>query len=509
MLGPEKFASEMSAPENANTGTSLTVAVSVDENLLALLHNQPSFQTEIETKKKVKNTQENPDIGPVRSSSAAPTCASAAFASLGRPPLVPARETFQPQPLGAHIVGPVVANGSGSFGVIPTTSRRIFGQSNPAPEQMAATAPRSLLKLTAPAASAAIAASLEPAIHLPVSHLSSSFGAHWNGAERRKVPRETSFPNTQSQITLAPEISSRKVLSLDSSPLTDSPTQEAAPAESDYSAPLAKPMNQSAAAKAAVAWEGETPASTTSPAAVTVFGAQSDPSPGLVLYQAPRPNRLPLLLLFGATAATLAGLAFLFGFTPAGQARPPVGSTAASPLQLKVESKDHAFIGIRWNPDCLPILNAETGRLIVLESDQAPRLIDLQPAQLKIGHIYYQTNFDRVEFRMEVEDAAGAVTKESFLALLPGRSGTASAATGGLSVVSPGAPVEAIEALPASSKNFIAPHSTPKPGMKPGTAKPTTAAPVEPPPLAWQISPAPSQRGAPSLALVHPRSNSK
>ncbi len=441
-----------------------TITVSVDENLLALLGNETAPRTATAT-------------GLVRAERTVAVSAGASFAGLGRPTLVRGGEAFHSQPLGPHIVGPALTTNRRSFGVMPTTSRRIFGQP---PSDSEATSPSA----GAASASASVAASLEPAIHLPVSHLSSSFGSTWNGMERRKMPR---IPDslTINEPTLDPLKNEARVESVQS-PVLSVSTAETAPAPS---LPGNEVSNQQPASKPE------------SQMALAVLGSQTDNSPGLVLYQSPRPNRLPLLLLFGATAATLAGLTFFFGFTPAGQAHPSALGTAssavASPLQLKVESKDHSFIGIRWNPECLPVLNAEAGRLIVLESDHAPRVIDLQPAQLKIGHIYYETNFERVEFRLEVEDATGTVTKESFLALLPGRTGHPAKA--GLSVVSPGAPEPAPKLM--SLQENLTPASA-----KPGVTTSHTPPSEQP---AYQSSPAPSRRGATSLALVQNRSNPK
>jgi protein TonB len=56
---------------------------------------------------------------------------------------------------------------------------------------------------------------------------------------------------------------------------------------------------------------------------------------------------------------------------------------------------------------------------VIQERDQQPRVVELNPEQLRIGHVSYQSSTESLEIRLEVVDAAGATAKESVLALAP------------------------------------------------------------------------------------------
>ena len=482
------------APAVVSAVVSAPIVVSVDENLLALLRGESEQKSPAQK------------FSPAAMSASA---GSGALSSIGgsplskpeAPSLLTATTSALPtNSLAANALPPhqTMLRGSRSFGAggtnAPATSGLAALSSLPPATSLANLSPRDASKISAPATtsrrmfapadtepgiaspvqessaqkrageplSAAAMPSIESALQLPVSHLSSSFGNTWNGVERRRSPRV-------------------------------SPLAAAAAA-----APGAKSSEDLRLAE-------------------TARHADTDCLPGLVLYQGPPPNRMRQFLLWGATAATVAGMAFFFGFSTSGNAKPTaVAGTqtsialASSPLHLQVEARGKSvdpasgslsasrkpgaqeqavltvsMIGIRWDPECLPVLNAQSGKLIVIEGDRQPREILLQPAQLKIGHIYYETTFEQVEFRMEVQDSAGTITRESFLALLPGQdSGSAQAGNqksqktdglkmnDGLRVTSPGAPP-----LPAANQ-FLKPS-------------------------AQQVSPASSsQRGAASLALA-------
>jgi len=93
---------------------------------------------------------------------------------------------------------------------------------------------------------------------------------------------------------------------------------------------------------------------------------------------------------------------------------------ASFPLQMQVESQGNGIINVRWNPQSAAVSQAREGRLVIIERDQQTRTIALNTEQLKIGHLYYQSPVERVEFRLEVVDQAGGIAKESVLALSSG-----------------------------------------------------------------------------------------
>jgi TonB family protein len=98
-----------------------------------------------------------------------------------------------------------------------------------------------------------------------------------------------------------------------------------------------------------------------------------------------------------------------------------VSAPAASvPLRLELESQPNGQIDIRWNPQSTPVLQATEGRLVIMEIDQLPRIVTLQPDQLKIGHLYFQSSAERIEFRLELLGRSGVIAKESVLAVSAG-----------------------------------------------------------------------------------------
>jgi hypothetical protein len=86
------------------------------------------------------------------------------------------------------------------------------------------------------------------------------------------------------------------------------------------------------------------------------------------------------------------------------------------PLQLDVEAQGKG-LNIRWNSQSVPVVEAREGRLVIMEPGQPPQIINLDPAQLSNGHVYYQSSAERLEFRLEVIDGNGKTASESVLAL--------------------------------------------------------------------------------------------
>jgi len=75
------------------------------------------------------------------------------------------------------------------------------------------------------------------------------------------------------------------------------------------------------------------------------------------------------------------------------------------------------MINVRWNTQSPVIAQARDGRLVITERDKAPRILALDAAQLKIGHLTYQSAAESIQFDLEVNDSSGGVAKESILAL--------------------------------------------------------------------------------------------
>jgi hypothetical protein len=127
-----------------------------------------------------------------------------------------------------------------------------------------------------------------------------------------------------------------------------------------------------------------------------------------------------MLVAAGAVFAVLAlaGLsAFLLRDQWLSAPRQKSAATAAAfPLQLDVEELGNG-LNIRWNPQSAPVTQAREGRLVILEGDQRPRIVPLDPQQLTRGHVYYRSSTERLRFQLEILNASGEVTRESVLAL--------------------------------------------------------------------------------------------
>src|SRR6185369_16477320 len=118
-----------------------------------------------------------------------------------------------------------------------------------------------------------------------------------------------------------------------------------------------------------------------------------------------------------------------------------------APLQLLAEPLGNGLINVRWNAQSSSITQARDGRLVIIEHDKAPRTMALDVAQLKIGHLTYQSAAESIQFDLEVNDHSGAVAKESILSL-SSPAGTA--------------PQTAREPAPAVKPQAVAEAATPK-----------------------------------------------
>ncbi len=160
--------------------------------------------------------------------------------------------------------------------------------------------------------------------------------------------------------------------------------------------------------------------STSSPAAL--LNNLRDRAAPVTVVEEPGKGKLKRIILIACTATAFAGLSLLFLWSPWKTPAKPgeTGTGTSLALQMRVESQGNGIINIRWNEQSAAIAQAREARMVIMERDQEPRIISLGPDQLKLGHLYYQSPVDRVEFRLEVVEPKGAVAKESVLALASG-----------------------------------------------------------------------------------------
>ena len=163
------------------------------------------------------------------------------------------------------------------------------------------------------------------------------------------------------------------------------------------------------------------------------------------------PSRTRLVIggVIGAVIMVV-GLFFLWPKSHAPKT-PTVAAAVApkdnAPLQLLAEPLGNGLINVRWNAQSSSITQARDGRLVIIEHDKAPRTMALDVAQLKIGHLTYQSAAESIQFDLEVNDHSGAVAKESILSL-SSPAGTA--------------PQTAREPAPAVKPQAVAEAATPK-----------------------------------------------
>ncbi len=137
-------------------------------------------------------------------------------------------------------------------------------------------------------------------------------------------------------------------------------------------------------------------------------------------------TRLVISLVIGAVIATVGVFTFV---TRAHSSKAPRVAASApkdnvpmpvrveTPLQVRVEPLGKGLIDVRWNPQSTSIAQARDGHLVITEHNQKPRTLALEAAQLKTGHLTYQSAAESIEFDLEIVDGSGAIVKESVLAL--------------------------------------------------------------------------------------------
>ena len=144
------------------------------------------------------------------------------------------------------------------------------------------------------------------------------------------------------------------------------------------------------------------------------------PRPRIDDVGAQGPSRFPRNIFIVGGVIALAGLSVFFLKDRLWPESKSNGTGASFPLQMQVESQGNGILNVRWNPQSSAVLQAREGRLVIAERDQQTRTIALSPEQLKIGHLFYQSSVERVEFRLEIVDRSGGIAKESVLALSSG-----------------------------------------------------------------------------------------
>jgi hypothetical protein len=109
-------------------------------------------------------------------------------------------------------------------------------------------------------------------------------------------------------------------------------------------------------------------------------------------------------------------IALLFRDSSSASTRKTPATTQVFPLQLDVEANGNG-LNIRWNPQSAVVTHAREGHLVILEDDRKPRTIPLDQQLLTIGHVYYRSSAERLQFQLEIVDTSGRISKESVLAL--------------------------------------------------------------------------------------------
>lgn len=299
------------------------------------------------------------------------------------------------------------------------------------------------------------------------------------------------------------------------------PTKPAAVAPEVAFAPSA-PTTEPAITKQAVPTPSAVPVSAPSTRSKgTVFPASAG-QPAEIPTWAAKPPAPPssLAAVFeklpgGKKTVLAAGVVIAIGGVSAGlltrshQTAKPVPAIAAPlttaavnnfPLQLQTTPDNNGSINLRWNPQSTLIGQAREGRLVITESNQKPRAVGVSLDQLKFGHMTYQAQSERVEFRLEVVDRSGAVAEESILTLVPP------------SALKTATSAPAMAQTPAQTPaQTAAQTAAPAPATSP-TASPAVEAPKAERPAARTFTPPANQRPAavgaieapPSLAGTNP-----
>jgi hypothetical protein len=122
----------------------------------------------------------------------------------------------------------------------------------------------------------------------------------------------------------------------------------------------------------------------------------------------------------------------------------------ARPLGLYVDPTGDAW-RVTWNPSATGLPGARTVKLFVRDGDEPSHVFELTPADLQAGAYQYAPKSHDVMFRLEVTDAAGRVSAESFRLVNSAPPAPAPAPAGAT------APPPAGEIIPARATHRVAP----------------------------------------------------
>ena len=162
------------------------------------------------------------------------------------------------------------------------------------------------------------------------------------------------------------------------------------------------------------------------PAPVASIATPSSTAIGLNQSHKTSRTRIVIGLFIGAVIATVGAATFLTrahsskapGMVPSTpKDTVPLQVRVEPPLQMRVELLGNGLIDVRWNPQSASIAQARDGHLVITEPNRQPRTLALGEAQLRTGHLTYQSVAESVEFDLEVIERSGAIAKESILAL--------------------------------------------------------------------------------------------
>jgi protein TonB len=170
-------------------------------------------------------------------------------------------------------------------------------------------------------------------------------------------------------------------------------------------------------------------------------------------------NRTRMLMAVGAVVILVLGSVAYMMRGRKTAAPQVVAQPASLAMQLGAETMGSGLINVRWNPESATVAKAQYARLVIKEGDQQPRTVALSQAELKTGHLLYQSPADRLEFRLEGVDSSGASSGETIVVDVPKTVQSAAPGTPGTSP-----PVQNIAAQPTRPA---------------GAAAPPPAAPVE------------------------------
>jgi hypothetical protein len=148
-------------------------------------------------------------------------------------------------------------------------------------------------------------------------------------------------------------------------------------------------------------------------------------------------SKWPLIAAVVVVAAVIA-LVWQQALKRSAPQSPPSAASAAParPLGLYVDPSGSTW-RVSWNPSATGIQGARTVKLFVRDGDEPSHVFELTPADLQAGSYQYAAKNRDVMFRLEVTDAAGRVSAESFRLVNPPQPPTPAPAEGAAPAAAP------------------------------------------------------------------------